>query len=179
MAFIRRRTTKNGVTSTALVESYRRAGKPRHRILANLHGAASAAEALGRLAAERDGLRKERAKLEPHISNAQDWVDLEEELFDLILGCEKRKEVDETLRWGKRLLKRIAEIDLRLARIQKEGVIIKKHCSAGPEEIRAHASRWAKHLYDMECFKLGQKFMLAQGLAEMRKSPDFLAKLRG
>jgi hypothetical protein len=39
MAYIRRRTSKAGAISTALVEAYRDGqGRPRQRLLANLHG---------------------------------------------------------------------------------------------------------------------------------------------
>ena len=57
MTFVRKRTSKAGSVSTALVEAYRdQAGKPRQRILANLHGAETTLEALARLAAQRQGL---------------------------------------------------------------------------------------------------------------------------
>ena len=39
MAYVRKRTTKAGSVSTTLVESYRdETGRPRQRVLANLHG---------------------------------------------------------------------------------------------------------------------------------------------
>ena len=60
MAFIRKRTTRRGVISTALVESYRQDGKIRHRLIANLHGAESLVAALGWLAAKNEAVRKER-----------------------------------------------------------------------------------------------------------------------
>lgn len=48
--------------STALVESYRDAdGRPRQRILANLYGTEAPLEALAKLAAQRERLRKEKA----------------------------------------------------------------------------------------------------------------------
>ena len=52
MAFVRRRTTPGGTLVTTLMESFRdEQGRPRQRTLANLHGAASADEALARLIA--------------------------------------------------------------------------------------------------------------------------------
>jgi hypothetical protein len=50
MAYVRQRTTKTGAVSTALVESYRDAqGRPRQRLLANLHGEPDTLRALARL----------------------------------------------------------------------------------------------------------------------------------
>ena len=74
MAFIRKRTTRRGVISTALVESYRQDGKIRHRLIANLHGAENLVAALGRLAAEREAVRKERAELEPSIRTPKSFI---------------------------------------------------------------------------------------------------------
>jgi len=76
MAFVRRRVTKTGEISTALMESYRDTdGKSRHRVLANLHGAETLATALGRLAAKRDQLREERAKLQTDRSHAEQFYE--------------------------------------------------------------------------------------------------------
>jgi len=61
------------VISTALVESYRQDGKIRHRLIANLQGAESLVAALGRLAAEREAVRKERAELESSIPHAEEF----------------------------------------------------------------------------------------------------------
>jgi hypothetical protein len=72
----------------------------------------------------------------------------------------------------KKLLKRVAEIDSRLAKIQKEGAIIKRHCSATDAEIRAEVPKYEKELDDAEAFALGQKFMPSQMRAEFRKRQD-------
>ena len=61
------------MVSTALVKSCRQDGKIRQRLIANLHGAESLVAALGRLAAEMEALRKERAKLEPSIPHAEEF----------------------------------------------------------------------------------------------------------
>ena len=170
MAFIRKRTTKTGAVSTALVESYRgEDGKPRHRIIANLHGAETLAAALGRLAAERDGLRKERAQIAPHIEWAKDWASHEDELIEMVLGVEGRKTAEGHLREAKRLLKRVAKIDSRLPEIQKEGVAIKKHCTATADEVRAEAAKHAKYLHDRKCVELGLQMMRHSQLDQLRR----------
>jgi len=70
MAFVRKRTTKTGACSAALVETYRNPdGKPRQRVLANLHGAETVLDALAKLAAQREVLRAERAQLESEVTD--------------------------------------------------------------------------------------------------------------
>ena len=51
-----------------------------------------------------------------------------------------------TLEACKRLLKHAAEIDSRLAQIQEDGAIIKRYCTASPEEIRAAVREYAAEL---------------------------------
>jgi hypothetical protein len=160
MAFVRRRTTKTGVISTALVESYRdKDGKPRHRILANLHGADSLPEALGRLAAERDRFRKERATLEPDLAASEEFYSVftGATMDGHVWSADERKEIDRLLRTRRRIRKRAAEIDARLAAIQKDGVAIKKRCTVPETEIQAEATKWLKRLHDAECLELGMK----------------------
>src|SRR2546423_1576536 len=63
MTYIRRRNTKAGSVSTALVESYRdEKGRPRQRLLANLHGESDTVSALAKLEFHRDALRNERTE---------------------------------------------------------------------------------------------------------------------
>ena len=47
-------------------------------------------------------------------------------------------------------MKRVAEIDARLAKIQKDGAVIKKHCTATDAEIRAEVPKYRKALDDAE-----------------------------
>jgi chromosome segregation ATPase len=175
MAFIVRRTTKTGAISTALVESYRGPdGKPHHRWLANLRGSETLQAALGRLAAERDRLRKERAGIEPELPLAEKFY--EAIMTNIRTGhrysADELKEIDKLMRQRKRLLKRVAEIDAELARIQTEGVTIKKHCAATAEAIRAEAEKHAKHLDDLEALKLGMKFHEHMMLNEFAKGKE-------
>ena len=60
-AYIVRRTTRAGQLCTALVESYRdEQGRPRRRLLTNLHGEPSLLKALAKLTNRRDLWRKNR-----------------------------------------------------------------------------------------------------------------------
>jgi len=172
MAYVRRRTTKTGAVSTALVESFRDTeGRPRQRLLANLHGAEDALHALARLAAQRERLRKERSGLEPGIEpyrRVYATVMLNT-LHGHVYSPAQRKELDRGLKYRKRLLKRIAEIDSRLAAIQKDGSVIRKHCLATDAEIRAEAQRYGRALDEAEAFALGQKYVISQMNAEFRR----------
>src|SRR6478672_2127234 len=116
MAYVKRRTTKTGAISTTLVESYRdERGRPRQRILANLHGAEDTLHALARLAVHRDRLRKERKGLEPDIEPCEKFYEVV--TLNTLHGhiYSERKEIDSILSARKKLLKRVAEIDSRLA----------------------------------------------------------------
>jgi len=165
MAYVKRRTTKTGAISTTLVESYRdERGRPRQRILANLHGAEDTLHARAQLAVNRDRLRKERKQLEPDIPHVEKFYEIVtlNTLHGHRYSDEERKEIDSLMKARKRLLKRLAEIDTQLAEIQKEGAIIKRHCHASADEIRSAASAYAKKLYDEECYKLGLEAALGK-----------------
>jgi len=172
MAFIRKRTTKNGVVSTALVESCRKDGKPRSRVLVNLHGAESLTVALGRLAAKRDKLKKDRAGLEPDRAAAEEFYEIftSATMAGRVWTIEERKEIDGLLRRRRRLLKRVAKIDTELAIIQREGVAIKKHCAASPDEIRAEADKHAKELQDAENHELGLALIRGKSIESLMKA---------
>jgi hypothetical protein len=165
MAFVRKRTTKTGVVSTALVESYRQEGKPRQRVIANLRGAESLRAAHGRLAAERDRLREERQRLEPDIKGAAEFYELftSATVNGRVWSAEERKEIDRLLRRRRGILKRAGEVDAQLALIQREGAAVKKHCTASADELRAEAANHAKRLHDAECFDLGLKLRHSAG----------------
>jgi hypothetical protein len=64
MAYVRKRTTKAGTVSTALVESYRDdQGRPRQRLIANLHGESDPLRALAEITMMWDGLQAELEEL--------------------------------------------------------------------------------------------------------------------
>jgi hypothetical protein len=161
MAFVRRRITKTGQISTALVESYRGSsgGKPRHRLIANLHGAETLAAALGRLAALRDRLRKKRDQLDLAAANEFYASFTQQTMAGRVWTVDERKDIDRLLKARKRLLKRVAEIDAQLEQVQREGVAIKKHCKPTADEIRAEVAKHAKQLDDAEAHELAVKIM--------------------
>src|SRR5437016_5667784 len=74
MAYVRRRTTQAGMVSTPLVEAYRDdQGRPRQRVLANLHGEPDTFHALAKLAAQRESLRQTREWLAKQVAQANQW----------------------------------------------------------------------------------------------------------
>jgi hypothetical protein len=161
MAFVRARTTKAGAISTALVEAYRDdTGQPRQRVLANLRGEPDVLTALAKLAARRDALRKEREVLAADKACADAFVPP----FD---------KLDSFNRMRDRLLKRIAKVDAALVAIQKDGAVIKKHCSAAPDEIQAAIRAFKQKHHKAEVLVLGmehlQRASLKRARAELRR----------
>lgn len=98
--------------------------------------------------------------MEPDIEPAEKFYEAItlNTLHGHIYTADERREIDRLLKARKRLLKRVAEIDSRLLRIQTEGVAIKKHCTASADEISAEALKHAKQLHDAECLELGMRF---------------------
>jgi hypothetical protein len=77
MPFIRKRSTKAGSISSTLVESYRNeAGRPRLRILANLHGEPDTLSALAKLAVQRTDLREEKEALDKEMVEANQFYEI-------------------------------------------------------------------------------------------------------
>ena len=72
---------------------------------------------------------------------------------------QRAEKTERNLREAKRLLKRVAVIDAELAKIEKQGAAIKKHCTATADEIRAEAANHAKQMRDKRVFELGLKLM--------------------
>jgi hypothetical protein len=69
MAYVRKRTTKAGAPSTTLVEAYRdKSGRPRQRVLADLHGEPNILRALAKLAAKHSVLSEQREEEHPEPS---------------------------------------------------------------------------------------------------------------
>jgi hypothetical protein len=136
--FVRKRTTKAGSVSTALVEAYRdHNGRPRHRILANLHGEPDALSAIAKLIWLR----------------VVGWSEQDELYKDL-------KQTSETdWRAKDRLLKRFDQIEATVARIDREEAAIRKYCSATDEEIKAAYKAFAERLRDAAHYALGVRMI--------------------
>ncbi len=175
MAFVRKRETKAGSVSTTLVEAYRdEAGRSRQRVLANLHGADTILEALARLAAQRQELRKERAELAPEVKYA-------EEFYEVVMTStaaghkysrDERKKIDPLLRARKKLLKRLGKVEALLAQIERDGAIVKKHCGASPEQIQAAIKIFQKELDRARALVLGSEahlYMAKEGLRRLSR----------
>ena len=130
MAYVRTRTTKAGTLSTALVEAYRDAqGRPRQRLLANLHSEPTPLQALAKLAALRAALRKEKEALAAEAVDADRFYEVvtQDTLHGHRYSAAERKEIDHLMRQRARLLRRLARVERDLAAIQRDGVAIKKH----------------------------------------------------
>jgi hypothetical protein len=175
MAYVKTRTTKAGSISTALVEAYRdEKGRPRQRLLASLHGEPDALTALAKLAARRDALRKEKDELAAHAAEANKFYEIVtlNALQGQQYSAAERKEINALMKQRARLLARMAKIESDLATIQRDGVVIKKHCSATSSQIQAAIKAFRQKQHDAETLALGMEYGLRQSLREAK------AKLR-
>jgi hypothetical protein len=171
MAYVRRRTTKAGTLSTALVESYRdEQGHPRQRLLVNLHGETSALKALAKLAACRDALRKEKESLAADRPDADKFYEIvtQNSLHGRRYSASERKEIDGLMRQREFLLKRLAKIERDLATIQKDGAIIKHHCNATPDEIQTAIRAHKQKHHEAEALVLGLEIGLNLQIREAK-----------
>jgi hypothetical protein len=177
MAYVRRRSTKSGGVSTALVESYRNdQGRPRQRLLANLCGEPDPLKALAKLAAQREALRKEKKQLAEAVAFAQQF---HEAITQNVLGgrqytAAERRNVDKMLKRREYLLKRLAKVADVLEVIEKNGAIIKKHCTATPDEIQAAIRAYKQEFKDAEALVLGMEFSV---LTQMKEAKAKLRRL--
>ena len=171
MAFVRTRT-KGEAISTTLVEAYRdKDGRPRQRVLANLHGEPDLLSALAKLAALRGTLRKEQEAAAASAVEADQFY--EAVTLNTLQGrqynAEERKEIDRLMKLRDRLLARTTKIETDLDTIQKDGLAIKKHCTATPEQIQEAIQAYKKKQHDAECAVLGMDFGLKMKKAELRR----------
>ena len=154
MPYVRSRTTKAGTLSTALVEAYRDNGRPRQRLLANLHGEPTALKALAKLIVMMDTLCVERDELAPQVE-------------DILSRKDNERTPDE-----RRAMKRYVQIADTLVAIQKDADVIDRHCTATPDELEAAAQAHAKEAGNTVNEVLGRSFMHHQELKRAK------AKLR-
>ena len=172
MAFVRRRTTKAGTVSTALVEAYRdERGRPRQRVLANLHGADTPLEALAKLAAQRERLQEERAALEPDVEGAAGFYEsiTTASLDGHKFAAHERKEIDRFMAARRRLLRRAEKLDAMLARIRRDGAAIRKHVTASDDQIQAAIRDYKEQVKRAETMMLGVEFGVMRAKQELRK----------
>jgi hypothetical protein len=177
MPYVRRRTTKAGSLSTALVESFRdEQGRPRQRLLVNLHGEPDALKALAKLASLRDMLRKERKSLAAEAVEANKFYEIvtQNTLHGRQYSPNERKEIDHLMRQRKLLLKRLAKVAYSLTIIQRDGAVIKRHCSATPDEIQAAIRAHKQEHHDAEALALGLEFARKE---QIRKAKAALRRL--
>jgi hypothetical protein len=64
------------------------------------------------------------------------------------------------MRKRERVLRRLAKVEADLATIAKDGVVIKKHCSATSDEIQVAIRAYKKEVDDAEALVLGMEFGL-------------------
>ena len=171
MAFIRRRVTERGTTSTALVEAFRDdMGRPRQRVLANLYGTDSTLAALAKLAAQRERLHKEKGKLDPEVEEL-------EKIYSVVManvagghryGPTERRKIIRLMRERKRRMQRIEVVNADLECIQRDGAVIRKHCDASEDEIQAAIRSYKKELKEAEAGLLMAEVMRGKAKRTIR-----------
>jgi hypothetical protein len=138
-------------------------------MLANMHG-----EPDTKLAARRDALRKEREALAAQAVDANKFY--ENVTLNSLHGhkytAAERKKIDGLMKARERLLKRMAKIDADLAVIQRDGVVIKRHCSASADEVQAAINAFKEKLDRAETMALGLEYAHRHAMKEAK------AKLR-
>jgi hypothetical protein len=151
MTYIRRRTTKAGSASTALVESYRDdKGRPCQRLLANLHGEPDMVSALAKLELRRGSL------LDEWTEYAQTCSEDDDDFVEMVF----------------------AAIDDKLAATESEISVIKTHCSATPDEIQAAINAHETALNDSIAIAMGTLFYVDRHEKAHKAAMTKLRRLR-
>jgi hypothetical protein len=154
MPYARTRTTKAGSLSTALVESYRdKNGRPRQRVLANLHGEPDTLRALAKLAVLHDLLSKQLE--EDHAEPSHEGAG-----FVLV--------TDRALTQHNH---RMVQIDRQLAAIERDMAVIIEHCTADDDEFQEAVQRYRREYCEA--------FEHALVLAMARKQADAALRRKG
>lgn len=170
MAFVRRRKTKGGGLSTALVEAYRDVdeGAPRQRVLANLYGCETPLLALAKLVVHEERLREEQAKLVPELRDADGFYKaITTAAFQgQKFSTKQRQEIDYMLRQRKRMKKRLPTVTKLLARIQKDSAVIEKHVKASSGKIQKEIQRYKVAL------EKADGMAMVHAMMAMRKQPS-------
>ncbi len=180
MAFIRKRQAGGGgfiglvepAVSTTLVESYRDAeGRPRQRVLANMHGEETTLAALAKIAAMRDRLRKEKADLDN--DQTQFRPTYESWMQAIGTGCSltktEKRTCDKVVKIWKTMQKRPGEIKNRIAKLNREGAAIKKHCAASADEIQTAIRAHKKQIEKAEALMMFNEFSTAKGKRQLQR----------
>ncbi len=127
--------------------------------------------ALAKLAAQRERLKKEAAALAPEATKAEEFAATiaQNTLAGHKYNAAERREIDRLLRERTRILKRTAKIKADLGRIQKDGAIIKKHCTATDGEIQKAIRDYKKELEYAETLLVGAEWGFEQAKSELRQ----------
>jgi hypothetical protein len=127
MAYVRKRSTKAGSVSTTLIEAYRdESGRPRQRVLANLHGEPDTLRALAKLALMHDALLEQREEERAESSNRG---------AGFVLVTERALTEHN---------RHMVQIDRQLAAIERDMAAINKHCTASDDEFEEAVQRYKK-----------------------------------
>jgi hypothetical protein len=144
MAYIRRRETSAGSLSTALVEAYRDdQGRPRQRLLANLHGEPDVLRAL--------------VKAVRRFTDMQEFIKQQR-----VVAAEGDHDAKLVARY-------FAKLDAKLKAIEREIEVLSAHCTASDDDIRAATGEHQQALKDAEADMLGALLHKSDAAAKLRR----------
>jgi hypothetical protein len=117
-------------------------------------------------------LRKERDRLAQEADYARQFYETvtQDTLNGHQYSAAERKEIDSLLMKRERLLRRFTKVEDALTAIEKSGAVIRKHCTATPDEIQAAIKAYKKKLRDAESLVLGLEFARVAPLQEAKAS---------
>jgi hypothetical protein len=84
-------------------------------------------------------------------------------------SADDRKELDRGLRQRARLLKRLATVSRALAMIERDGSVVKKHCTSTNSEVQTAIREYKEELNRAEALVLGVEFTAKEAKANLRR----------
>ena len=182
MAFVRKRRSAAGHLSTALVEAYRdEEGRPRQRVLVNLHGCETPLEALAKLAVQRKRLRVERQEIDAFLTETADApalsveVALNPEKFNL--SATGYAELNGFLRKRKKAAARLDRITALQGVIQRDGVVIHQHVDASKKKVQRAIKAYQEQLTAAENMVAGSDFSITMAKIRHTEAKRKFARL--
>jgi multidrug efflux pump subunit AcrA (membrane-fusion protein) len=136
-----------------------------------MHGEKTALAALAKVAAMRASLREEKADLDKAQAQLEpiyeDWMQA------IGTGCRltkaNRRKCDKVVKMRKTMQKRTAEIETRLAKLNRDGAEIKKHCTSSDDEIQAEIRAYRQRAAEVQSEAAATEFMASEQRKNLRR----------
>jgi hypothetical protein len=139
-------------------------GRPRQRLLANLHGEPDVLRALARLSLQRMQLLEERHELK--TKGVASVLDEDDEWLQTRTPASLQREL-------------IQRIDAQLPEVDAELRILKRHCPANAEQISAAIEAYRRELETALAMAMGAILVTGQHETAAKKAKATLKRMRG